>query len=111
MKNLNLGTDKIYATYIDSSNPLKKIKNFKLFLLGSTNESTYMCTYKLGSKYPIFCGNNTRPAFSNCGFKPDYVPKMTRIRRDRFDVNIDLSDIEFPKLSEYDKQFVYVPKK
>ena len=112
LKNLNL--DEVYATYIDSPNPFKKIRNFKLFLPLTTNESAYMCTYKLGSKYPIFCGNNIKYNREICDniFKPyDYIPKMTRIRRDRFDVNIDLSDIEFPKLSEYDKQFVYVLKK
>ena len=114
LKNLNLDTNKTYATYIDSPNPFKKIKSFKLFLPLTTNESAYMCTYKLGSKYPIFCGNNIKYNREICDniFKPyDYIPKMTRIRRDRFDVNIDLSDIEFPKLSEDDKQFVYVLKK
>lgn len=115
LKNYNIGLRKIiYATYIDAPNPFKKINSFKLFLAGPSNEAAYMCTYKLGSKYPIFCGNNMTSGgyLSNKVDKPyDYVPKMTRIRRDRFDVDIDLSDIEFPELREFDKQYVYIPKK
>ena len=114
LKNFNFGSRKIYATYIDAPNPFMKIKSFKLFLAGSTNEGSYMGTYKLSNKYPIFCGNNMS-CVSYIGNKIDrpydFVPKMTRIRRDRFDVDIDLSDVDFPKLSEFDKQYVYIRKK
>jgi len=104
-----------YNTYIGTKNPFKSIEQFRLSMYGPYNESFFTMVYKLGNKYPEFCGNFVT---GTCGFRIspsespyDFLPKYTRIRRDKFNFDIDTSSVDFPFNNDLDKKLIYRPTK